>query len=412
MFDTRALRDNQAPDERGQTIPREATHGQVFWSVDGPENLVLIGRAEQVDVVAGLSSTNACQQCCPSSFGSAFCNPSNGVGLPGFTTQLVSFQQNISCYGQFLAPFQRGANAWTSSDPLVATVDATGVATAQSFGNTLIQGSWQAYQWDSTPDCSFDPENCMGTCLRSVVDALADFTCDVAGIRGFVINPPVANDGDAVVAGQQFTLQAEIIKPSGERVTEFSGNAAFSVGGTQMDGELIPTGLAISSGVGTTIVLLKAVPSTGAAGRSYHLTFSSPGAGSTNFGGFFNVWFSVIASREGLVGGTTACNHTIVANDHFVALPSTGLCNTNVVVKNGNNSENTSVLDVGPWFPHAAPTSGNPCIGGNDPYWTTTGVPRAESSPCSNGAGIDLADGTFANLGLTGNARILWRFRP
>jgi hypothetical protein len=64
---------------------------------------------------------------------------------------------------------------------------------------------------------------------------------------------------------------------------------------------------------------------------------------------FYYVWFNVIATREDLVGQTTACGHVIVSNDHFVALPATGLCNVGVRLRNGNNAENTTVLDVVPW---------------------------------------------------------------
>jgi hypothetical protein len=40
-----------------------------------------------------------------------------------------------------------------------------------------------------------------------------------------------------------------------------------------------------------------------------------------------------------------------------------------------------------------------------------TGVPWAQTHSCSsNGAGVDLANGTFHDLGLTGNARIDWKF--
>src|SRR5205085_10294170 len=81
---------------------------------------------------------------------------------------------------------------------------------------------------------------------------------------------------------------------------------------------------------------------------------------------FLYTYFQVIASREGLVGGTTACGHTIQSGDHFVALPSTGLCDTNVVLRNGTHLQATKVLDVGPWFPHSSATTGNPCVGGND----------------------------------------------
>jgi hypothetical protein len=70
-LDVRALRDHQVPDTAGRTIPRKVTRGQVSWSVVGADRLGLIGRAEQADVVGGLSSSYACSNCCPDSFSDA-----------------------------------------------------------------------------------------------------------------------------------------------------------------------------------------------------------------------------------------------------------------------------------------------------------------------------------------------------
>ena len=128
---------------------------------------------------------------------------------------------------------------------------------------------------------------------------------------------------------------------------------------------------------------------------------------------FYYVWFNVLATREGLVGQTTARGHVIVSNDHFVALPATGLCNVGVRPRNGNNAENTTVLDVGPWCPNTPVPGGfNQCICSSDRYWNTFGVPFAATASCATThAGIDLADGTFANLGLMGNGNIYWRFQ-
>ena len=41
---------------------------QLHWSMRGAENLVLIGRAEQVDAARGLATSYACQNCCPDRF--------------------------------------------------------------------------------------------------------------------------------------------------------------------------------------------------------------------------------------------------------------------------------------------------------------------------------------------------------
>jgi hypothetical protein len=135
--------------------------------------------------------------------------------------------------------------------------------------------------------------------------------------------------------------------------------------------------------------------------------------------------YSVFATREGLVGGTTANGHVITSRDHFVALPSRrGLSPNNsddysvkVCTASGSRCEYAPVWDVGPWNTH-------------DDYWNPSstremwndlpqGRPEAQAAyqdgyngghdefgrAVANPAGIDLADGTFWDgLGLTDNA--------
>jgi hypothetical protein len=133
--------------------------------------------------------------------------------------------------------------------------------------------------------------------------------------------------------------------------------------------------------------------------------------------------YRVFATREGLVGGTTANGHVIVPRDHFVALPSrralsprgTGTYSVKVCADNGR-CETAPVWDVGPWntrddywnppairenwkdlpqgTPEAQAAYQNGYNGGKDQYGRRV----------TNPAGIDLADGTFWDgLGLTGN---------
>jgi len=46
-------------------------------------------------------------------------------------------------------------------------------------------------------------------------------------------------------------------------------------------------------------------------------------------------------------------------------------------------------------------------VGPDDPYWNTGGVPRAANDPCSsNGAGIDLSNGTGPDVGITGLGQV------
>jgi hypothetical protein len=135
--------------------------------------------------------------------------------------------------------------------------------------------------------------------------------------------------------------------------------------------------------------------------------------------------YQVYATREGLVGGTTANGHVITSRDHFVALPSRrGLSASNA----GDYSvracspatgrcEYAPVWDVGPWNtkddywnpsatremwkdlprgrPEAQAAYQNGYNGGRDQFGRTV----------ANPAGIDLADGTFWDgLKLTGNS--------
>ncbi|WP_367134641.1 hypothetical protein [Saccharothrix sp. HUAS TT1] len=134
--------------------------------------------------------------------------------------------------------------------------------------------------------------------------------------------------------------------------------------------------------------------------------------------------YRVYATREGLVGGTTANGHVIVSRDHFVALPSrrglsakgTGTYSVRVCAANGR-CEWAPVWDVGPWNT-------------KDDYWNPSatremwkdlpqGKPEAQAAyqdgynggkdqfgrQVANPAGIDLADGTFWDgLKLTDNS--------
>ncbi|MFW6692327.1 hypothetical protein [Streptomyces sp. MAR4 CNX-425] len=131
--------------------------------------------------------------------------------------------------------------------------------------------------------------------------------------------------------------------------------------------------------------------------------------------------YRLFATREGLVGGTTANGHVIVPNDHFVALPSRrglspkGSAEYSVQVCGPVRCETAPVWDVGPWNT-------------KDDYWNPPsvreswqdlpqGMPEAQAAyqngynggldefgrRVANPAGIDLADGTFYNVGLNDN---------
>jgi hypothetical protein len=134
--------------------------------------------------------------------------------------------------------------------------------------------------------------------------------------------------------------------------------------------------------------------------------------------------YRVFATREGLVGGTTANGHVIAERDHFVALPSRRALaprgssdySVKVCAPNGRCAF-APVWDVGPWNTR-------------DDYWNPPaqrqewrdlpqGLPQAQAAHLdgynggkdqygrtpSNPAGIDLGDGMFWDaLGLKDNS--------
>jgi hypothetical protein len=143
------------------------------------------------------------------------------------------------------------------------------------------------------------------------------------------------------------------------------------------------------------------------------------------------VTYRLFATREGLVGHTTANGHVIKQRDHFVALPSRRMLASKggneyrVKVCNGSKCETAPVWDVGPWNT-------------KDDYWNPANVrerfadlpqgkPEAQAAyqngynggkdgsgrKVANPAGIDIADGMFWDgLGMTNNGWVDVTFNP
>ncbi|MFD2796197.1 hypothetical protein ACFS27_21730 [Promicromonospora vindobonensis] len=135
--------------------------------------------------------------------------------------------------------------------------------------------------------------------------------------------------------------------------------------------------------------------------------------------------YRVFATREGLVGGTTANGHVIKPRDHFVALPSrrglsaknSGSYSVRVCAASTGRCAYAPVWDVGPW--NTTDDYWNPA--GTRQSWADLPQGRPQSQAAyedgynggldgfgrrvANPAGIDLGDGTFWDgLGLTDNA--------
>ena len=141
----RALRDRQAPDDRGHRLPAVAGAGQVHWSIRGPQKLGIIGRAEDLDATRGLSSSYACVNCCPDSYAGSWLSPSRNTDTVGGHSDIVAWQQDQSCYGSGLASYVIGSPSWSSANTGIATIDGSGVTTGIRGGTTTLTGRWTAF---------------------------------------------------------------------------------------------------------------------------------------------------------------------------------------------------------------------------------------------------------------------------
>lgn len=114
---------------------------------------------------------------------------------------------------------------------------------------------------------------------------------------------------------------------------------------------------------------------------------------------------TVFATREGLVGRTTAIGWPIDYRVPFVALPSIKALYRAILLFNPANGLTCEalVLDVGPWNTH------------DDAYVFGDARPQAETGTDAfgrptNKAGIDLGEYVFKKLQLHDNGEISWRF--
>jgi len=224
----------------------------------------------------------------------------------------------------------------------------------------------------------------------------------------------------------QVVAQVAAERPAGSAVD-------VDVRGTRGDGswtEWVPAGTAapamlnaVVTAVQARVVLRAAQGGAGPVVRSLRLT-AEPGVQLLAARPRDARTYQVFATREGLVGATTANGHLIHERDHFVALPSrrglaprgSGDYTVKICATNGR-CEWAPVWDVGPWNT-------------TDDYWNPSdarqswsdlpqGQPEAQAAyhdgyhdgtdqfgrDVRNPAGIDLADGTFLDgLGLHDNS--------
>lgn len=402
-FDLRAIRDGQQPDRTGKTLPQTINGGQFHWSiVQTPGDARIVGRAEVVSRSRRVVSSYSCPVCCPENGPNASFNPN---AYPLYIDGIAAVGAD-GTYWDCYFNYYTGSASFTSlstANTSVATVNSgTSELQGVSVGETDVVGDYQYVYW----------ENDGMDCYQRFDDGSTSAPVSVDTLRVVVPNPPVTEFGGSpgIIAGQSFTIVVQALNSDGN--IDLSNSGTVSVGSSRsLDASEtgLPSTITLSGGQFTSSVTLNRVNGTD---RGTTFRFTPSGGGNVDLQLY--TYFQVTGSREGVLPDPTACGHTITSNDHFVALPATGLCNHAVTVRSAGNPlliEATTVRDVGPWFPHSSGTSGNPCAGSNDPYWNTGGVPRVLSTNCdSNDAAIDLADGTAASVGVSGLGSVLWRF--
>jgi hypothetical protein len=352
-----------------------------------------------------ISSSYSCPNCCPDTGPYGSFNP-NAVSL------LIDGFAQVGILG---AMSDCNYNFWQIGDIMggaALSVQDSGVLTWASEQSSLIglavgtsdyYATWQFTEWDSDGMDCYRMYYGAGDTGQAGIDRLR------VRSTATIVSSDNTSTSTVIVANEALPIFVEAVDANGFVDTANNSTVRFSVPNRTLDSSEtgFPASFGLSSGSFSRNIVLNRVVGAGA-GTTFRF---SPSAGG-NLDYFFFTYFRVIASREGLVGNTTACNYVIQANDHFVALPAANLCNAGITLLNGATVVNTTVRDKGPWFPNSTATTGNPCVGSDDPYWNTGGVPRVLSTNCdTNNAAIDLADGTFADLGLSGNTSILWRFR-
>ena len=160
VFDIRALRDNQVPDEKGNVISLQASHGKIVWSVRGRDPLALLGRSEQVDLAKGISSSYACFMCCPNSFRMSWIEPVSLTLPVGNFATTRGVERDQTCYGSMTPSYFYG-DTWSVGNSSVSSVDGLGDSadvTGVDSGSDTLTAHWEVHSFtmehaDGIPYC-------------------------------------------------------------------------------------------------------------------------------------------------------------------------------------------------------------------------------------------------------------------
>ncbi|MEK6320393.1 MAG: hypothetical protein AABN33_01790 [Acidobacteriota bacterium] len=153
-IDLLQLRDSQAKDIQGRTLPMNLTQGQFFWHPHQAE--ALIGRIVTFDKASSTASNFSCPNCCQLEPGRIDILPSPITGAIGDFCQLTVYEWDTYC-GQFqVGPYNYTNSVnYSCDDTSIATVNSSGGVSCIGVGYATITVSFDYYHSDyiSAEDC-------------------------------------------------------------------------------------------------------------------------------------------------------------------------------------------------------------------------------------------------------------------
>jgi len=400
-IDISKLLQSDKKDPEGTKMPSGATDGTIVW--DRMNEVPVAGRVVVIKRKAGLASNFDCCVCmCGVSYAQLSLSPIGMTCVIGQSFGLVATARySDRCGDQFYCTVT-SLCSWGTSNSSICTVSG-GTVTGAGSGTGTITATYSDYVW------TYDSQN--NTCNATLTPHSGTSSITVDTLVFSITSGGVTNDPNGVVAKQQFNLKMQAKSPSGTvpDTTFNSSNVPFTLTNENTSaGEAAPSSVNFSSGTANASVTI--VQASGLTNSTRTIVVSANATGTV----FYPYdYMNVTATDEGLVGHVTACNYTIPTNAQMVALPySTALCGDQVLVANGSAHQQVPVEDVGPWCPNTpGPGNSNTCSCSADNYWQGTAVPYAATHSCSsNGAGIDLGDGTYSTVRGGTNGPVDWKF--
>lgn len=144
-IDIQKLKDSNKTDVRKQVFPSGATHGQLVWLQQALHTL--IGRAEQINVQAGIARSFSCGYFCncPENVYQKWMNPSSSdepIGWSG--TPFTPYENYKDCGGTVYGPYLASGSYvfWASDNSSVASVNSSGVVSVGGSGSANISFNW------------------------------------------------------------------------------------------------------------------------------------------------------------------------------------------------------------------------------------------------------------------------------